>query len=394
MAVDESNTGSSVAMDNAGNVIGSAAEVVSVVDNSTLSAEDQALLQDIMGQLDYEESVDPISKIRELSFPLEANRGNHFVKFFINIDEESALTKNNTLSFSDIVRAEGDVANNPMATPINSNTAAATGAAAGAALAASAALSRNLKKVNAYKGKGLSLPTQMAGGAALGALVASMGVEKLKLNKKLKRLGAAISLYIPAGISASYSMSYEGIDYKLASLLRGDEASKALEMIFTKPEMTVTRALAVGANPLLSSMSRTALNPKKDILFKEVQNRKFNFNYQFAPRNMKEAKAVADIIYMFKLFAHPEQIDSVGQFLYIYPAQFDIQYFTVKDNGDIIENKYLNKISSCVLESINVSYADYGSYQSLAAGEPIMTNVSLQFREIETLHQGRIKVGY
>lgn len=82
------------------------------------------------------------------------------------------------------------------------------------------------------------------------------------------------------------------------------------------------------------------------------------------------------------------------QYLFIYPAEFDIEYGIRDENGNERDNIFLNKISSCVLTGLNVSYAaSGGSYQSLRNGEPIHTKMNLQFMEIETLHRGRIEAG-
>jgi hypothetical protein len=143
-----------------------------------------------------------------------------------------------------------------------------------------------------------------------------------------------------------------------------------------------------------SNLGRTAVNPKRDVLFNSVGNRRFKFDYVFAPRSKEEAIEVSNIIYAFKLFAHPELIAGYAQYLYLYPAEFDIEYRMIDSNGNDIENPHLNRISSCVLESIDVVYAPNGSFQSLANGEPVITNMSLSFMEIETLHQDKIKQGF
>jgi hypothetical protein len=103
---------------------------------------------------------------------------------------------------------------------------------------------------------------------------------------------------------------------------------------------------------------------------------------------------INQIIYLFKLYSHPEVMKGFGQFLSIYPAEFKIEYYFINDQGDHVINPYMNQISSCVCTGMNVSYASNGSYQSLMNGEPTIVNLSLRFMEIETLHQDRIRKGY
>ena len=156
----------------------------------------------------------------------------------------------------------------------------------------------------------------------------------------------------------------------------------------------VGRIIATGANSAVSNLSRTALNPRKDVLFKSVGQRQFQFDFQFASRSKEEAMAVNQIIFMFKFFSHPEVLPGYGQFLALYPAEFDIDYMFIDEAGNHVINPHLSDISSCVCTNIDISYAANGSYQSLMNGEPTIVNMSLRFMEIEVLHQGRIRKGY
>jgi hypothetical protein len=150
--------------------------------------------------------------------------------------------------------------------------------------------------------------------------------------------------------------------------------------------------VAIGGSDLLQSLTRSTINQKSDLLFKKVNRRSFQFEYSFMPKNAFEAYDVASIIYMFKYFQHPEMLEGYDQWLYIYPAEFDIEYVYKSDGGEN-ENIWLNKISSCALESVTVSYGGNGTFQSLVNGEPVQTSLVLRFREFETLHQDRIAKG-
>jgi hypothetical protein len=179
--------------------------------------------------------------------------------------------------------------------------------------------------------------------------------------------------------------------------LANSDLAGAVQQAMDSP-MAVTknlgRILAASSNNTVSTLSRTAYNPKKDLLFKSMGNRSFQFEFQFAPNDSVEALMVKDIIYAFKLYSHPEVLKGYGQFLYLYPAEFDIQYGFIDSTGAEKENTSLNKISSCVLESISVNYGSQGTFQSLENGEPIITNMSLRFKEIETLTQDRVRKGF
>jgi hypothetical protein len=130
----------------------------------------------------------------------------------------------------------------------------------------------------------------------------------------------------------------------------------------------------------------TAMNPFREQIFQNVQTRTFNFDYKFLPRSETEAQAVQRIIKMFKFHMHPEL--SAGGLFYIYPSEFNIVYYY---KGK--ENPHINKISTCVLQSMNV---DYGGQQfgSFYDGSPTEINMRLGFVELEVLTKERVNIGY
>jgi hypothetical protein len=112
------------------------------------------------------------------------------------------------------------------------------------------------------------------------------------------------------------------------------------------------------------------------------------FDYKFVPRSESEAKMVRDIIQEFKFHMHPE-ISSSG-FFYVYPSEFNIEYRY--RNG---ENDNINKISTCVLENMQVDYgSNQAAFNSFDDGMPSEINLRLQFRELEILTKERIDKGY
>lgn len=334
----------------------------------------------------------PDKRLRSLRYPKDVISNNHYVRFFINIDEESSIVKNNS---SLVVGSVDNTDQNRSDTNSPNESVINFGVAAVASLAA-AKMARH-----AFTSKSkLRTPATVVGGVVGAAAGSALSSEVLKLTKKLKRLASVITMYLPAGINSSYSFGYEMNEDLLANLAQGQQV-EAIQAAIAKDGAKALGSAAsslvriLGAqNDTVSRLSRTAKNPKKDILFREVGNREFVFDFQMTPKDAIEAIEVADIIYMFKLFAHPELLAGHGQFLYLYPAEFDIEYGFVDESGKEKVNPHLNKISSCVIQSINVSYAPNGSYQSLKDGEPIMTNLSIRFKEIETLHQERIRNGY
>ena len=111
------------------------------------------------------------------------------------------------------------------------------------------------------------------------------------------------------------------------------------------------------------------------------------------PRSKREADEVAEIIYAFKFHMLPEMTggDTSGRSL-SYPSTFDIQYMYVNQ-----ENNYLHKISTCYLESMDITYggARYTTFDGNEDGAPpVETNITLNFAEIELITRERVTEGF
>lgn len=358
--------------------------------------------------------------VDNLTYP--SNGGNsHFIRFYINLNEESRLIKNNVMEvIGDANYAEQ---NRSFQNQTSAEALKAGGAVAGTLAGASMGIDATDRIKGLFKGKLGSGAAAIVGGtvgAATGGTVGyaltDLAIEKFKLTQKLKRLAANITLYTPGNVKARYHFDYE-MPEDLIMTLASQENYDAITSGLKSMGEAITgfnfgsaadqaggiatkfgRILA-SANQTGSMLSRTAVNHKRDIMFKHVGNRQFDFTYTFAPKTAEEAKIVYDIVFMFKYFSHPEMLQGYGNFLYLYPAEFDIEYgqvFQDSNNGKVEDgNPYLNKISSCVLTDIDVNYSSgNGSFQSLENGEPIITTLSLSFKEIETLHRDRIARGY
>lgn len=366
-------------------------------------------------------------RVRSLTYPLNGGN-NHYVRFSINLSEESRLIKTKQVGvdgnadLSDQNRSFRNETSQDAINAVGTVGGAYIGMQAGsvAGKAAGAALKNLFKnKVAAGVVGGTAIVGAVAGaagGAMLGDTIGELASEYLKVTNKLKRLAANITLYTPGNVRANYSLNYDMPEDLLVTLAQSEnyEAIKAgLAAAGTGlASMTAEgaaqagntfgrfgRIVATAASPTVSMLSRTAVNTRRDVMFKHVGNRQFVFEYTFAPKSVNEAKEVADIIFMFKYFAHPEMLQGYGNFLYLYPAEFDIEYGIITESSNIgpvqqKQNQYLNKISSCVLTDIDVNYAPGNSFQSLERGEPVVTTLSLVFKEIETLHRDRIGKGY
>lgn len=347
------------------------------------------------------------SRLQSLEYPVRGGdeKNAHYVKFNINTNSNAGVVKRGEVGVSGPVNNSGQ--NRSLPNGLSASQSAALGGIAGGIGGGSAA-AKALQGIFAGKAGstgaaiGGTVLGGMAGGAAGAALGASIGG-----SPSTQRLNATITLYTPSQIRSSYNMNYS-----LESAFVADLVSQINPESLTKGITAAASSLTGAAGALgdagriaaamgstsnnstlkeLSMISKTAINQKKDIMFKSVAPRVFTFDYVFAPRSAIEASNVKDIIYTFKYWQHPELIEGFANFLYIYPAEFDISYGI---NGAGGESNHLHKISSCVLTKMDVNYAPTGTFQSLEQGEPLMCTMTLTFQEIETLHRQRIADGY
>lgn len=226
-------------------------------------------------------------------------------------------------------------------------------------------------------------------GAALAATIPDKGT----LTRPVKQLKTAICLYMPNQLNIRYSMQYEEESMATAQMLvKGGQAIvQALSGNFGKAldqaqPVVANFALTNGGNAAkaIGLGSGIAANPKKEQIFKGVDFRTFQISYQFFPRDDKEEENVRNIIHAFKYHMHPEFKDGDG-FLYIYPSEFDIVYYT---GGQ--ENKNIHKHTSCVLKEMSVNYTPQGQFNALQTGMPVQVNVDMTFLELALATKDKI----
>lgn len=355
-------------------------------------------------------------RIKSYEYPLSKNN-DHYVIFNINLTEESRLIKsrsvdvvgpvdnsgqnrNNTNTTTSqavggITTAAGAAAASPVVAGALTSIFAATPAAAAISVVGAAAVTSSVPTTSP------STSTPTTGNATTNAIGTYLS-NTFGFTNKLMRLAAAITLYTPSTVNVQYGFDYSIVDNNLLAILAQEKNYESLTQGIKNTSQwgeNLEKILQVGAatNDTASLLSKRAVNKRKDVMFKGVSQRQFGFEYVFAPRNAAEAEEVAGIIFTFKYFAHPELSTGYMNFLYTYPAEFDIEYgqrILVDNNLENTRNINMNKISSCVLVGMNVNYSPNGSFQTLEKGEPCIVTMSLQFQEIETLHRDRIGLGY
>ena len=107
----------------------------------------------------------------------------------------------------------------------------------------------------------------------------------------------------------------------------------------------------------------------------------------------KMQENVDTIVKMFRFYMSPSFEGGLQSRHMIVPATFDITYMT--NNGRV--NEYLNRVSTCVLKSANVTYGGE-RVQFFRPNEkgapPVETNIELQFQEIDLITREKLALGF
>ena len=253
------------------------------------------------------------------------------------------------------------------------------------------------------------------GMSALGTSGAYRGMNVKR--KATRRLKTSISMYMPNDIEVSYGASYkdEVIGDLAESVLQaysqvtaartasdfgavGDTIVNMDGGVKKMLATLLTTTLGVlpgmgGIKELYAMREGKVYSNRMEVAFTGLEKRKFKYEFKMTPRSEEEAEEIRAIIFAFKANMLPELDGDYekGRRMVI-PNTFDIKYMY---QGD--ENQYLNKISTCVLENFNVKYGgtQFQAFKGNNEGAPIVeTEISLQFREMETITRERIFEGF
>ena len=231
------------------------------------------------------------------------------------------------------------------------------------------------------------------------------------------KLNTAISMYMPPTVKATYSQDYQNASIGQASKFAADVYSDVMAgvepgagvMNFLKNEFPAAAREALilqglkgaelipgfqGATDTLGMITGEVVADRLELAFRNINKRSFQYEFKMLPKSQEEADMVYDIVLAFKKHSAPSFKDGnrSGKTL-IVPDTFEIVYM-YDDN----ENQYLNKISECVLETVDVSYGG-DRYKTFAGVDgkgapPVETTLSLNFAELELISRERIEEGF
>ena len=353
----------------------------------------------------------PSYSVGHLSYPEDLlnvpDYGGNYVMFFINERVESKINQKNDYVLEDVDPAVGRAINGAGFSNIAVlGSSFLTGAGAGGLIGG----------LISGGGSGITKGAAVLGttsAATSGSVSTLDGLNPKALSKSfskpLKRMKHAIALHMPNNFAIRSGAQYEEADTFMAqtfmtgadTIMEGatDLVKGIAEGGTAKDSITnLVKTLGEGSAGVVQSaalqnlpgteavqaMAGVAPNPKKEQIFKNMDFRTFQYDYQFFPRSATESENIRNIINTFRYHMHPEFKDDDG-FLYIYPGEFEIYYYM---GGT--ENPFVHKHTSAVLKEVNVNYTPQGQFTSFDNGAPTQINMTLSFQELSILTKGHL----
>jgi len=174
---------------------------------------------------------------------------------------------------------------------------------------------------------------------------------------------------------------------------------------------------------ITGSTQGIVLNPNAEILYDSPELREIGMTFKMIPRNATEAAMIKKICFMFRYASVPEwggkgesettslsfSQDVTNQFSGIKTGadqgqKFD---FTNMDNFMRVpylckftfmqgqsENRHVQQFKPCAIRKVAVNYTSDGTYATYKDGEPVATELTLNFLESKVLFKDDIKRGF
>lgn len=318
-------------------------------------------------------TLNKMENYKTLSYPIDlgTNRYPYFMIFYINANTKSALVKND------------GTAKDKLTTDVN--------------------------PYESSIGNAMSAITQTSGGKGITNLQEKAGVQVIASKK---RLSIALALPIPNDVNFVHSTSYKTASGGgfLGTALRdvlNEEYGKAgkafidsaVQGLPTTAVKHLGKALDENFNvadfdAIKNKILGWAKNDRKEQVFESANSRSFRFSWLLIPKTPQESTDIKDIIKWFKYNQYPEIDESSGGLNVIIPNEFDIE-FHFQNSGKIKEMEGISKISTCVLEDVDVNYAALGKFVAFEGTDnPTAIQLTMTFREVEPLTRKHIEMGY
>lgn len=234
-----------------------------------------------------------------------------------------------------------------------------------------------------------------------------------------RTLSSSICMYMPATVGASQNSKYgeheigaavaagiaaykgytdgDGFFNTISSIK--DATTNILGEIVVEAGKDALDIAAKGAKAAIDINRGMVTNNRLEMVFEGVDRRSFSFSFKMMPKSESEAIMVDKIVNMFRFYMAPSFAEGDLQSrTFIVPATFDIEYYYAVGK----RNNFLNRISTCVLESCNVTYGGErvqffrptANSRGQDGAPPVETSIELSFKELEIITREKIAEGF
>ena len=199
------------------------------------------------------------------------------------------------------------------------------------------------------------------------------------------QLGTA-SAGLVAGAASIFSNDKGSIDVK--SLGQGGNFKSSFQNEIVQ---TLGNGLGgSGGDVLNQAVFNRAANAAKYLLFKGINFRTFQFQYNLVPQSVEESVALEDIIRRLRNAMLP---DIVSNGFYDIPQAIKIRYYIKDSEGNDVPESRLHKFKPAFLTECNVSYGANGRFTLTKDGYPANIQLSLTFQENEQVTRTDVSTG-
>lgn len=216
-----------------------------------------------------------------------------------------------------------------------------------------------------------------------------------------KRTDNIIHMLTPNTLQFNYGAGWQDVDFDLNALgLAASIATTDAETLKTLSKEIFGLAIEAlggsGGGSLANALTKSVANPYTQQSFSSMQRRTFQFNWILSPKNAAELESIDQIISLLKFHMHPSltTIEGTGTNYLNFPGQIDVEWY-FKDGQDLVENAWLPKISTCVIESVQTDFTPNGQFSFYrGSGAPTQINLSVQLKEVHPLQKLDIARGF
>src|SRR6056300_745084 len=213
-----------------------------------------------------------------------------------------------------------------------------------------------------------------------------------------RRAVATIALYMPNAVEVTHKSNYGEAEIGLAvasalGALKGSADGFDYETLLetAKAEAnslgaSILEGVGVtGAKAAMEITQGKVTNNRTEMKFESIDRRSFSFTFKMLPKDAQEARSIEEIVTLFRYHSMPEfeGSNALGRTMII-PSTFNIQY---------MGTSAIHYIGECALESVNVKYGGERP-QFFRDGQPVETELTLQFKELDLITKEEVARGF